>query len=85
MANVKVKYELSTKIERNGKTNWHRMGVVLEGDKGEYAIIDSIPVGFTGLVSFFEPKAKDDVSRNSNSGSYAAPKSVDDLTDDIPF
>lgn len=80
MANVK--YELMTKIERNGKTKWHKLGVSFENDKGPYAIIDNIPVGFTGLVSFFEPKAKDDVSRNNNSRGV---KSLDDLEDQIPF
>lgn len=82
---AQIKFELSTKIERNGKTNWQRMGVVLENEKGMYAIIDSIPVGFTGMVSFFVPKEKGstgNVSRDYNTGNV---KSVEDLTDDIPF
>ena len=77
-----VKYELSTKISRNGKDRWHKIGVVLEGDKGPYALIDNIPVGFTGLVSFFVPDEKP--ARNTTSGGDAT-KSVDDLVDDIPF
>ena len=77
-----VKYELSTKIERNGKTRWHKLGVVMENDKGMYAIIDSFPVGFTGMVSFFEPKERDGMTTG---GSSSAPKSINELTDDIPF
>lgn len=78
-----VKYELSTKVERNGKERWHRIGVVLANDKGPYAIIDNIPVGFTGLVSFFEPKERDAGSAPVQRSSDI--RSVDDLTDDIPF
>lgn len=79
---AEIKYELMTKVERNGKERWHKLGVSFENEKGPYAIIDSIPVGFTGMVSFFVPKPKDNVSQNYNA---APPKSVDDLTDDIPF
>lgn len=53
-----VKYEMSTKVDRGGKDRWQKIGVVMENDKGMYAIIDSIPVGFTGMVSFFVPKEK---------------------------
>lgn len=86
MATV-VKFDLSTKVERNGKERWHKLGVVLENDKGMYAIIDSIPVGFTGMVSFFVPKDKDQQSdhQRSKQDGYQSPKSVSDLTDDIPF
>ena len=82
-----VKFEMSTKVERAGKTRWHQVGVVMENDKGMYAIIDSIPVGFTGMVSFFVPKEKDgsnDHQRSKKDG-YQSPKSVSELTDDIPF
>ena len=83
---AQVKYELSTKVERGGKERWHRLGVVLENDKGMYAIIDSIPVGFTGMVSFFVPKEREQgAAQSAPAAAPAAPRSVDDLTDDIPF
>ena len=66
-----VKYEMSTKVDRGGKDRWQKIGVVMENDKGMYAIIDSIPVGFTGMVSFFVPKEKE------------ATKPVQDV--DVPF
>lgn len=75
-----VKFEMSTKVERAGKERWHKVGVVMENDKGMYAIIDSIPVGFTGLVSFFVPKDKD-----AAAPARQAPASVADLDDDLPF
>lgn len=81
---AQIKYELSTKVERGGKERWQRIGVVLENDKGMYAIIDSIPVGFTGMVSFFVPK-----EREQNTAGFAPAatpaRTVDQLVDDIPF
>lgn len=79
---VQVKFEMSTKVERAGKERWHKVGVVLENDKGMYAIIDSIPVGFTGMVSFFVPKEKD-TSMPANAVPAPAAKPLTD--DDIPF
>lgn len=81
-----VKFEMSTKVERAGKERWHKVGVVMENDKGMYAIIDSIPVGFTGMVSFFVPK-----EREQNTAGFApaaaprAAQTVNDLDDDLPF
>lgn len=64
MANIR--YELSTKITNpKGKERWHKMGVVFMGDNGLFAVIDSIPVGFSGMVSFFEPKEKEEKSKPS--------------------
>lgn len=83
-----VKFEMSTKVERAGKERWHKVGVVMENDKGMYAIIDSIPVGFTGLVSFFVPKEKDaptDHQQAKSNGYAPQAKSVADLSDDVPF
>ena len=83
-----VKYEMSTKVERAGKERWHKVGVVMENDKGMFAIIDSIPVGFTGMVSFFVPKEKDAPSEHQQApvarervADHGAP--IDD--DSIPF
>ena len=83
-----VKYEMSTKVERAGKERWHKVGVVMENDKGMFAIIDSIPVGFTGMVSFFVPKEKDAPSEHQQAKQDGyAPKAqtVADLADDVPF
>ena len=81
-----VKYEMSTKVERAGKERWHKVGVVMENDKGMYAIIDSIPVGFTGMVSFFVPKERELTDhQQAKQNGYQQPKSVNELTDDIPF
>lgn len=72
MANIK--YELCTKVTRGDKERWQKIGVVFMGEKGPYGIIDNIPVGFTGMVSFFEPKDKEEAPRK---------KSIDE--DDLPF
>ena len=76
MANIK--YELATKVSgSNGKERWHKIGVVFENDKGPFAVIDNIPVGFPGMVSMFEPKERD--------GQKKAPANKQDLGDDIPW
>ena len=79
-----LKYEVKTKNgtykDRNGeeKTKWHQMGVCFENDKGQLSMkIDSIPVGFDGWVSLFEPKPKENVQHT------AQPQAP--MLDDIPF
>ena len=62
MANIK--YELATKVTRGDKDRWQKVGVVFENERGLYGIIDSIPVGFTGMVSFFEPKEREEKPRS---------------------
>jgi len=78
-----LKYEVKTKNgtykDRNGeeKTKWHQMGVCFENDKGQLSIkIDSIPVGFDGWVSLFEPKPKEGAVQT---------RSLQQLEEDIPF
>lgn len=79
-----IKYELATKITNsNGKERWHKIGVVFENDKGPFAIIDNIPVGFTGMVSMFEPKEREQ-SSPVRSEKQSHVKSGD-LEDSIPF
>lgn len=58
-----IKYELVTKVQRGDKERWQKLGVVFENDRGMYAIIDQIPVGFSGMVSFFEPKERDEAPK----------------------
>jgi len=79
-----LKYEVKTKNgtykDRNGeeKTKWHQMGVCFENDKGQLSMkIDSIPVGFDGWVSLFEPKPKENVQNITQNTAQIA--------DDIPF
>lgn len=61
-----IRYELSTKVTNaKGKERWHKMGVVFMGENGPFAVIDNIPVGFSGVVSFFEPKEKEEKAKPS--------------------
>lgn len=69
------KFELATKITRGDKERWQKIGVAFEGERGMYAIIDNIPVGFTGMVSFFEPKPKEGQQ----------PPKGKDIGDDVPW
>ena len=78
MANIK--YDLATKITRGDKERWQKIGVVFQGERGPYAIIDAIPVGFTGMVSFFEPKDREQQQAPSKRQSHG-----DALESDIPF
>lgn len=79
MANVK--FELATKITRGEKDRWQKIGVVFENDRGMYGIIDNIPIGFTGMVSFFEPKENNSPARSEKQSSAKS----GDLERDIPF
>jgi hypothetical protein len=60
-----IKFELVTKVQRGDKERWQKLGVVFENDRGMYAIIDQIPVGFSGMVSFFEPKEREDQQKKT--------------------
>lgn len=73
-----VKYDLATKVQRGDKERWQKLGVVFENDRGMYAIIDQIPVGFSGMVSFFEPKERDEAPKQRTGKSA-------DLDSDMPF
>ena len=73
---AQVKYELATKVTRGDKERWQKIGVVFENERGLYGIIDNVPVGFTGMVSFFEPKEKEQSQ---------APRKSAELADDMPF
>lgn len=58
---MKVKYEAMSKAgtyEKDGetKTRWHKVGVVLQGDKGFSLKVESLPIGFDGWINFFEPR-----------------------------
>lgn len=82
---MKVKYEAMAKAgsyEKDGvtKTRWHKVGVVLQGDKGFSLKIESLPINFDGWVSFFEPR-----ENTTAAPATKKPSSFADLEDDIPF
>ena len=70
---------------KDGKNNYVKVGVVLEGDKGLSMKLESIPCGneWNGWLNFYEPKPRGD----------AAPKRDDDppheklpdFNDDVGF
>jgi hypothetical protein len=80
---AQIKYELSTKVTRGEKERWQKIGVVFENERGLYGIIDNIPVGFSGMVSFFEPKEKEN-NYPARSEKQSSVKSGD-LDEDLPF
>lgn len=77
-----VKYDLvataGTYTDRNGneKKRYIKCGVVMEGEKGMSAKIESLPVGFNGWLSFFEPKQAEDAPKSRRSAAQ---------DDDVPF
>lgn len=68
MANKKT-HDLVAKVgERDGKAIWKNVGVLMEGDKGPYVLLDKTfnPAGVPSqdgktsiILSAFEPKEKD--------------------------
>ena len=92
--------EKYTDRDGNEKTRYQNMGAVFTRDDGSMTMkLESIPVGFTGWIIFFEPKA-DDGSRgrdkplqsrgqgrqeSSSSGRTAPPGDDPFNEDDIPF
>lgn len=63
------KYELSVKTgEYNGKATWKKVGVLMEGEKGPFILLDKTfnPAGVPSenerssiLIGCYEPKPKD--------------------------
>lgn len=72
-----VKYDAAvvtgTYTDKNGqeKAQWATVGRVIEKDGKLSLKLDVIPVGFDGWIKFFEPKMKDQKSR--------------DMDGDVPF
>lgn len=73
-----------TDREGNEKTRWQKCGILIEKD-GKLSIkLESLPVGFDGWLSCFEPRQDDKPQRQS------APRRQDDgsvggMESDIPF
>ena len=91
--------EKYTDREGNEKTRYTNLGSLLERDDGSLTLkLESLPIGFTGWVNFYEPKAREEGGKGE--GGSAAPArpqrqaaapapAADDLPgfqdDDIPF
>lgn len=63
------KYDLAVKVGEtsDGKARWKNIGVIMEGDKGPYMLLDRTfnPAGVETdrqsiIVSMFKPKPKDE-------------------------
>lgn len=59
------------------KTRYHKVGVVFESEKGLSLKVESLPVGFDGWISFYEPQQRGE--------SKPASKASGELESDIPF
>ena len=56
------------------KKRYTKLGVLMENDKGQFLKIESIPVGWDGFASLYEPKEKEQAEKRRES-----------LEDDIPW
>lgn len=75
---------------RNGeeKKRYTNMGALFSRDDGSlFAKFDSIPVGFSGWVAFYEPRERTDSApqRQASAPRPSAPAPLDDDGDSIPF
>ncbi len=58
---AKKRYDICVGIKgKDDKTYWKNIGVILQTDKGFSLKIESVPVGWDGWASLFEPKAKEE-------------------------
>lgn len=74
------KYTDKDGVEREDSV---RMGAVIKNKNGNNTLIlDSIPVGFTGMASLFEPKPREG---QAAAPAKQAPVRQDIQDDDIPF
>lgn len=82
---ARVRYEICARKEgKDGKTFWNKIGVVFQTDKGFSMKLESVPVGWDGWATLFEPKDKGTrapVSRPAET----RPATDADLNDDPPF
>lgn len=64
---------------KDGKPNYVKVGVVLEGDKGLSMKLETLPMGneWNGWLNFYEPKPRN--------GEQSAQQSSADPSDPIPF
>jgi hypothetical protein len=92
---MSVKYEACARGEKyttasgEEKQKWLKCGVVIEGRNGLSLKLESLPVGFDGWLSFFEPKPRDNGYQANNQGQAPSrpqrQASAADMSDDVPF
>ena len=64
---AKLRYDVCVAQKGAGdKTFWRKIGVVLQGDKGFSLKLEAVPVGWDGWASLFEPKAKDQPTKQND-------------------
>lgn len=69
-----------TDKQGNEKKRYVKCGVVMENEKGMLIKIESLPIGFNGWLSCFEPKGAEDRGAKRPAGNSHA-----DIDDQIPF
>lgn len=84
-----TRYNLvSPRPGKDGKTNWHKVGVAFTRDKGGFSLIlDSLPLpDAEGRVSLLmtEP-LPDNGGQRGGSGHGGGGRARDDMDDEIPF
>lgn len=73
---ARVRYEVVTKREgKDGKVFWNKIGVVFQTDKGFSLKLESVPVGWDGWASLFEPKRE---HSGDDTGQRIKPQPSDD-------
>ena len=83
-----LKYEAKARIGTyknqagEEKPNWVKVGAVFETANGMSMKMESIPVGFDGWISFFDPKPR---QANTPSVVQSAGVNLSDIDSDIPF
>lgn len=81
--------EKYTDREGNEKTRFINMGALFQRDDGSMCMkLESLPVGFTGWISFYEPRPKDgEQAQRQRPQRSAKPQAAsgDFQDDDIPF
>lgn len=71
---AKRRYDVSVAEKRDDKTYWKKIGVVLQTDKGGFALkIEMLPVGWDGWAQLFEPKEDDKRPERKTQDSDGAP------------
>lgn len=94
---MKKVYDLAVKTReyqnKNGETkaNWLNIGAVMERDGKQFMMIErwfnpsSLPAAdgrSTALISMFVPREDDQPKKTTG---YGSGKTIDDMTDDVPF
>ncbi len=81
--------EKYTDREGNEKTRYTNVGALFTRDDGSMTMkLESVPVGFTGWINFYEPKPKDGEQAQRQDRARPArqqPAQDDFRDDDIPF